>query len=199
MQSLLRRPLPHVTTMFTGIKTSSPIPVTSALLGEFLVDAHLDPAVRRLDRVPELLIDGVVRLAQAAVVDFGPSRCVIEVLGNEADSLGAVAATTLRLPKLSVTGDQLALEPRATNRRVVWASRRHPVSAHDRIKILATLTVEGGEMSLAELGENLGASDPLAAILRLVCDDQAEADLSSALIGPNTRIRLRRAEQGGRA
>lgn len=202
MSQILRRPPATASVMFTGAKIARPIPVTSGWLNELLVHASLEPLVTSIEQVPQLIINGLPRFADAVVVEMACSLCVIEVVRRDAvesNTLGAIAAKTLGLPRLSLVQDVLRVEPGATNRRLTWACRRHPVSVADRFRILERLGQEGGELPLGELGEHLGASDPISAILRLVCDGELDADLSDRMIGARTKIRTRRSENGGHA
>jgi len=184
MSHLLRRS--NASWDFVGAKTAMPIPLTSSLRRDLLVMASLDPSVCRIgfaERPLDLL-----------VFDFVFGRCVILEPAVRLDEihLAERTATRLGLPTHTFTDEEITADPLAANCRQVWSFRHHRVSASDRIRVLGLLGEESGACSLGRLATEIrSGTDPVAAVLAMLCADLLEADLSAGPLDPETRIRRR--------
>jgi hypothetical protein len=197
MSSLTHHPKCSGAGQFTSAKTAGPIPITSSVIGDLLVQATLDPAVRRIEFIKEQPVRGRAAVVDALVFSFDDGRKVVEVAemrqtrSIDDEGLFLLAVEQLGLGMLTVTAAEIAREPRAGNSRLVWACRRWRVAAGDRVRILHVLSEER-EMALPRVAAHARfSSDPVAAVLALACADLVEADLETIPLGPETRIRRR--------
>jgi hypothetical protein len=186
---------------FTSAKTAGPVPVSSGVIGDLLVQATLDPAVRRIEFIRHHMVGARAVVVDALVFNVEGARKVIDVPGAsqprsiDDEGLFLIAAEELGLETLTITAAQICSEPRAGNSRLVWACRRWRVAAGDRVRILHVLSEEG-EMTLPRIAVHARfSSDPVAAVLALACADLVELDLKSFPLGPETRIRRRLFEE----
>jgi hypothetical protein len=172
--------------LFMSAKTISAIPVYRADLYDALIQISLDARVRSI----ELSTDGIPVPTPGAVVvvtdngrfglDLGPEEPAAKPHGVSARS---------GLPPYLPAAD-VALEPRRSNARLLWAYRTQPVALALRMQILGLLA--DGPLPLRDLLPAIRThADPAAAVFALACQDLIELDLLTTPVGPSTIVRSR--------
>lgn len=191
---MLHRAVPPETP-FTSAKTENAIPIAIPLVRHALVQASLDPKVRRIRSV-QTGPDGARAASHAIVVTKDDGRFVLDVVDarcGDTDKEQAVrrAFERLGISSLTMSSDEITAEPRFGNARTVWQHRMHPVGIDMRMKILSLLA-EDGPMQLGELLPRIDARrDPAPAVMALACSDLIELDLITRPLGPQTVVRSR--------
>ena len=190
----LRTPLACEERQFMSAKTPTPISYDSRRIRTALIQLTLNPAVF------------VMRPDAESVTDKGsPSHDVLELVtqyGNVAVDLrnGAAAQRAGRSEdecpadplQFFLSGGHIDHQPYADNCRLAWLCHDYRTDPRDRDMILAALT-SARQLTLTEAARECRfATDPISAVLSLVCADFAVADLKSAPIGFHTRISIRR-------
>jgi hypothetical protein len=183
--------------LFVSAKTVSPIRFTAPAVHTALVQATLDPAVRSLGFVPTVVVSNTTVTVDVAVLSRPDGRYRLDVAGADQvrdideEGLFLLALERLGLPPLTLTHEDLERQPHHSNCCLVWASRRVRVHASDRIRSLQLLTEEGSATLSQTAAEMRLASDPVAAVLALACQDLVEIDLRSSPLGPESIVRRR--------
>jgi hypothetical protein len=182
---------------FISAKTTKVIPAASDLVRDSLVQATLDPAVRRIDFHAQALVaeKNVDLNAIGIVKDDG--RFWLDVVEarrprNEAsERLASAALAALGMAPLTLTAEDIRQQPRFANAGLVWAHRLAPVGLSMRMAVLQTLS-DDGPMALSQLLSVLrGDRHPVPPVLAMACSDLIEIDLVSRPLGPETIVRAR--------
>jgi hypothetical protein len=184
--------------LFSSAKTPTPIPARHAALREALAQASLDPAVRSIVYVASanagsaqvVEVDAVIlkRDDGAFHLDVVPARRIRDL---DDEGMVQIALRELGLQQLVVTADDLRVEPRKSNARLVWSYKDRAVPVPLRIGIIKVLA-DDGPMQLGALLETIrSGEDPSAAVMTLACSDLLEIDLTSGPLGPSTIVRVR--------
>jgi hypothetical protein len=183
--------------LFVSAKTSTAIPAASDLVQDSLIQATLDPSVRRIDFHAQALVYAAhVDLNIIAVVrddgrfwlDIVEARPARDA-GHEA--LASVALAALGLSPLTLTAEEIRRQPRFANANLAWSHRLAPVGFSMRMAVLQILS-DDGPMPLSRLLSVLrGDRDPVPPVMAIACSDLIEIDLVSRPLGPDTIVRAR--------
>ncbi|KRQ14678.1 hypothetical protein [Bradyrhizobium manausense] len=183
--------------LFVSAKTATPIPARHPALRDALVQASLDPKVRSIAYLAsanvaseQVELDAVIvqREDGPFLLDVIPARKIRDL---EQEGLALIALSRLGLAPLTLTVEEIRLEPRFTNARLVWSYRGAHVPIGLRLSILQTLLDEG-PMPLGELLKSIRSDrDPAPAVMALACVDLIILDLVSHPLGPCTMVRSR--------
>jgi hypothetical protein len=183
---------------FMSAKTKAgPIPARHPALRSALVLASLDPSVRSIVHVARANVGSDPVDVDAVVLARDDGRFVLDVvparrpLKFDEAALRGIALRSLGLASLTVTSEDLAIEPRRSNVDLVWSHRGRSVALDLRLGIIQVL-LDDGPLSLGQLLQRVRADrEPAAAVMALACDDLLELDLTSDRIGPATTVRSR--------
>lgn len=166
---------------FMSFKTARPIPYALRWHRDLLIQVTLDPAIDEID-YEHPTSEGADSLNLRLIAD-----------GT------AIRVTALRdsdgMPHLPVPHGEVLLQrsvvladPRASDARAIWATRRLPIQIGDRLRILLAVS-DGRQHSISDLVPSIRdrGYDPFEAILSLVCRGDLEIDLRDGL-QPDARI-----------
>jgi hypothetical protein len=183
--------------LFISAKTTTAIPAPSDLVRHSLVQASLDPSVRRIDfHAQEVVyaahVDinaiGIVRddgRFWLDVVEARPARNI------EREKLASAAFAALGMAPLTLTAEDIRRQPRFANAGLVWSHRLAPVGFSMRMAVLQILS-DDGPMALSRLLPALrGDRDPVPPVMAMACSDLIEIDLNSRPLGPKTIVGAR--------
>ncbi len=180
---------------FISAKTTAVVPVKCCLVWDALVQASLDPSVRRIDylrwsqvRSAPVNVDAIILVRDdgRVLLDVIPARPVRDL---DEEGLVLIALSELDLPTLYLRAEDIRREPLLSNARRVWSYRLHPVGVTTRMKALSILR-NAGPMALSGLMTAIRSGrDEFPAIMALACTNLVELDLSGAPLGPATTIR----------
>lgn len=182
---------------FVSAKTTAVIPPASDLVRDSLVQATLDPAVRRIDFHAQALVDAAhIDLNAIAILrddgrfwlDIVEARCPRHD-GHEA--LASAALAGLGLAPLTLTAEEIRRQPRFANAGLVWSHRLAPVGFSMRMAVLQILSDDGPLPLSRLLGAVRGDRDPIPPVMAMACSDLIEIDLGSRPLGPETIVRAR--------
>jgi hypothetical protein len=183
--------------VFIAAKAAVTIPVGHELIGDALVQAALDPAIRAIEFIPTVAAYGKVVALDAIVYRYEDGRQVLDIVETrplrslDDEGLALLAIDQLGLAKLTLTAGDIRRQPRAANSSQVWNCRHYGVFAPDRVHILQMLN-EDGPMPLARLGAEARCTrDPIATAFAMACLNLIELDLTSIPLGPETSVRRR--------
>jgi len=165
---------------FTCGLCSAPIRYRHRWHRDLLIQAALDPDIDGLEPLAD-------RTQQFAfVIRRGVSRAVVVALHDDMPRPLVKGS----LPVIYVQRSNVVREPIVGAARAVWATRRYPVSATDRIRILATFD-QSRQKSLRDLaGEVRVPAEGVDAVLSLVCEGVLAIRLQDGL-SPHTKVSLR--------
>lgn len=182
---------------FISAKTTTVIPAPSDLVRDSLVQATLDPAVRRIDFHAQALVDaknvdldaiGIIRDDGRFWLDVVEARRPRDV---EHEKLASAAFAALGMAPLTLTAEDIRRQPRFANAGLVWSHHLAPVGLSMRMAVLQTLS-DDGPMALSRLLSAVrGDRDPVPPVLAMACSDLIEIDLQSQPLGPETVVRAR--------
>jgi hypothetical protein len=182
---------------FVSAKTTKVIPTTSDLVRDSLVQATLDPAVRRIDFHAQALVDkahvdvdaiGIVRDDGRFWLDIVEARRPRDV---QQEKLASAAFAALGMAPLTLTAEDIRRQPRFANAGLVWSHQLAPVGLSMRLAVLQTLS-DDGPMALSRLLSAVrGDRDPVPPVMAMACSDLIEIDLESQPLGPETIVRAR--------
>jgi hypothetical protein len=182
---------------FISAKTSAAIPAACCLAWDALIQATLDPAIRRIDLIRSAHV-GFIRVDIGAIVlnrddgrfllDIVPARRIRDI---DEEGLALIALAELGLPTLYLAADDILREPRLANSRAVWSYRLQPVGITMRMRVLSIL-MENGPMPLSQLLSAIRADrDPGPVVLAMACSDLIQLDLIGVPLGPATMAQCR--------
>ncbi len=147
---------------------------------DLLIQAVLDPDIEGL----EPLADRTLQFA--FVIRRGTVRAVVVALHDDMPRPPVEGS----LPVIYIQRSNVVREPIVGAARAVWATRRYPVSATDRVRILATFD-QSRQKSLRDLaGEVRVPAEGVDAVLSLVCQGTLAIRLQDGL-SPDTKVSLR--------
>jgi hypothetical protein len=185
---------PH---LFSSAKTASPVPARHPALREALAIASLDPAVQTLSHVATANAGSAQVDVDAVVLTRPDGSFHLDVViarrirSLDEEGLVQIALRELGLQQFVVTAEDLRIEPRRSNVRLVWSYRDQPITVPLRLRILKALADEG-PMELGRLLEMISSDrDPSPAVMSLACSNLLELDLTSEPLGPSTMTRSR--------
>jgi hypothetical protein len=180
--------------LFISAKTIGAIPTRCALQFDALVQATLDAAVRSIEFVASVWVEGTQVELDAIVLGREDGRYLLDVVPArplrdfEREGLVLIALDRLALPSIVLNEADIRREPYFANSRLVWSYRMHGVGIAMRLRILQALAEES-PMPLAQLLNTVqGDRDPAPAVMALACADIVELDLKSLPLGPTTLV-----------
>ena len=185
------------TQLFISCKTATAIPTRCSLVRDALVQATLDPAVRKIEFVASARVRAETVVLDAVVISRDDGRYLLDVVPArplrdvENEGLALLAQDQLGLAPWTLTEADIRREPRFANARLVWGYRLAPVGIEMRMRILTALRDDGPMMLGCLLKQVRGPRDPSAAVLALACSDLLELDLDTGSLGPATVVRCR--------
>jgi hypothetical protein len=185
---MLQVPLVSRRCRFASAKTPEPIMYASNAVKIALIQLTLSPAVFVIHpgRQAELPSDTVALVTECGNVVVELPR---EFGESESDGLLAESGGTGSHPFFFAR--DIRQQPYSDNCRLAWLCRDYRADPRDRDRILRSLSRERDRTLTEAAGECRYSTDPISAVLSLVCADFAEADLHETPIGPTTRIRTR--------
>jgi hypothetical protein len=182
---------------FISAKTTTVIPAASDLVRDSLIQATLDPAVRRIDFHAQALVDAAhIDLKVVAIVrddgwfwlDIVEARAARDA---EHEALASAALAALGMAPLTLTAEDIRRQPRFANANLVWSHQLAPVGLSMRMAVLQILSDDGPTPLSRLLPALRGDRDPVPPILAMACSDLIEIDLVSRPLGPETIVRAR--------
>ena len=181
---------------FISAKTTTTIPVRHPALRDALIQASLDPQVRSIDYVASAKVASVEVGLDTVVLQHEDGRYALDVVRArrivdlDEGGLMLIALEELNLEPLVLTEEELNLEPRRTNAKLVWAYNGVTVPIGLRLRVQKVL-LEEGPMALGQLLKSLGGEgDPAVAVMALACANLVCLDLITQPLGPTTLVRL---------
>lgn len=178
-----------VAALFVSFKTSQAIPCGQPCRRDFMIQATLDPGVRRIEYHPMVALDDRAIKADAIVLDRDDGRYAIDFvdarppedprgegllqIGFDRDCSGIIA----------VTAADVGREPRLSAARQVWFHAGMTVTADDRAEVLGAIDREG-PVPLRSL-HALAATrrDAAQVVYALACEGSVSIDLRAGLDG----------------
>jgi hypothetical protein len=184
--------------LFVSAKTTAVIPAASDLVRDSLVQATLDPAVRRIDfHAQEALVDAAHVDINAIDIVTDGGRFWLDIVEARSpraakdEVLASIALAALGMTPLTLTAEDIRRQPRFANAGLVWSHRLAPVGFSMRMAVLQILS-DDGPMPLSRLLSAVrGDRDPIPAVMAMACSDLIEIDLVSRPLGPETIVRAR--------
>jgi len=183
--------------LFISAKTTTAIPAASDLVRDSLVQATLDPSVRRINFHAQARVDAAHVDLKAVAIVRDDGRFYLDIIearqprDAEDEELASVALAALGLSPLTLTAEDIRRQPRFANAGLVWSHRLAPVGFSMRMAVLQILS-DDGPMQLSRLLSALrGDRDPVQPVMAMVCSDLIEIDLVSRPLGPETIVRAR--------
>jgi hypothetical protein len=166
---------------FNSFKTIRPIPYTARWHRDLLIQATFDPVIDEIDYASKPIGDRDC-LALRLIVEGSP------LLVMAARGTDGVSSQFLPTDGLILDRSFVLREPRASDARALWATRKLMVQIGDRLRILLAVA-DGLEHRIADLVPCIRdrGYDPFEAILSLVCRGDLAIDLRDGL-HPDARI-----------
>jgi hypothetical protein len=175
---------------FRSVKSAVPVPISSALRLDVLVQSALDPSVDEIGYVHSAVVSGCrVRLDLPVIVRNG-SRLAIDIAEDhplqtiDDEGLSLIALQDLGLEVLELRRANIHREPVAENARLVWRHADQEVRFDDEIAALETLSEKS--CALDRLTSTTGV--PVEVVFALACADLVAVDLISQPICPGTIV-----------
>lgn len=179
-------------------KTNTAIPAPTPIHRDLLIQSVLDPHVRSIEFVHQVVHGRQTVDAKSVVLHRDDGHYLIEVVGarphrdteeEEALELGLRARG---IQRLEMDPDDIRREPRFGNARRIWEHRNYHPAVRDRERIMDAL-YERGPQRIYELEDVVRASsDATSIVCSLACEDAVELDIDSMALGPDTIVRNRR-------
>jgi hypothetical protein len=183
--------------LFISAKTTTAIPAASDLVRDSLVQATLDPSVRRIDFHAQARVDAAQVDLNAVAIVRDDGRFYLDIVearparASEDAALASAALAALGLTPLTLVGEDIRRQPRFANAGLVWSYRLAPVGISMRMAVLQILS-DDGPMPLSRLLSALrGDRDPVPPVMAMACSDLIEIDLLSRPLGPASIVRAR--------
>jgi hypothetical protein len=183
--------------LFVSAKTSTAIPAQSDLVRDSLIQATLDPSVRRIDFHAQARIYATHVDLNTIVIVRDDGRFWLDIIearparDSEDAPLASAALAALGLTPLTLAAVDIRRQPRLANAGLVWSHRLAPVGFSMRMAVLQILS-DDGPMPLSRLLPAVrGDRDPIPPVLAMACSDLIEIDLVTRPLGPETIVRAR--------
>jgi len=167
---------------FVSIKNMRPIRYNQRWHRDALVQLSLDPSVIAFEAESAPLPHEVLNL----IVTILGGQMRVSLVRDHTNSTDSNQAKD----QIRISRSTILREPRASNARAIWATRKSIVSIGDRVRILGKLDAAPNGLKLAELLACISTSrvDPVDAILALVCQGLVTLDIEKP-IAPSTTVR----------
>ena len=172
---------------FRSFKTSTPIVYPARWHRDLLIQASLDSRIESIEPVPGIVGNGSVF---SIIIHIDAVRRLITAVREPiVRGIGIAGLEEAILPRSVVLA-----EPRCSDARAVWSTRRHQVSPGNRMRILRSLEEQPDGSTLARTADLVrgGDVDPTEAVLALACAGLVDIDLRGPL-SPSTPVRRRTA------
>jgi hypothetical protein len=173
--------------IFISHKASRAIPFTSALTRDFLIQATLDPDIRRIEYQSSVIMDERIVSAGGIIVQRFDGRFAVDLVhARPTNDPAAEALTQLAFARrchgiIEVNAADVRTEPRCSAAREVWSHRTVRMHADDRAEILETLERDG-PVELAQLVESVSTrGEARALIYALASEGAVEVDLRGGI------------------
>jgi hypothetical protein len=180
--------------LFCSAKTTTPIPARHPALREALIQASLDREVHSITSTDLTQILPAAPTLDVVILQRDDGRFLLDVIPARGACASIdwpsalVPSANLELRLLLLTADDIRLEPRCANSRLVWSCRNAPIPLGLRMQALQTL-LDDGPMTLGELLKSIrGRNDPLPSIMALACANLIYLDLVAKPLGPATKV-----------
>lgn len=176
---------------FSSFKTACPIPYASRWHRDLLIQVTLDPVIDEID-YERPTSDDDASLNLRLIAD-GTTIHVTALRDTDGTPHHQIATNRVFLRRSVVL-----IEPRVSDARAVWATRRLPVQVGDRLRILLAVG-DGRRHCISDLVPNIRdhGYDPFEAILHLVCRGDLTIDLRDGL-RPETCVAKAKHRQSAR-
>jgi hypothetical protein len=175
---------------FRSVKSAVPVPISSALRLDVLVQSALDPSVDEIGYVHSAVVSGCrVRLNLPVIVRNG-SRFAIDIVEDhplqsiDDEGLSLIALQYLGLEVLELRRADIHREPVVENARRVWRHADQEVCLDDESAALEALS--GKSFAIDELTGTTGVSSEV--VFALACADLVAIDLVTQPICPSTMV-----------
>jgi hypothetical protein len=183
---------------FSGAKIIGTIPVLTALVGDAIIQACLDPDVTVIEHLASTTFRSVRVDVDAVIITRDGRRLALDVADArhvrniDDDGMILLALHERGIDVCQLTEADLRKEPRYSNARIVWSHRSHRIAIGLRMQILQTLA-DAGALRIGDLLKSVTSDhDPVPAVMALACADQIELELDEQPLGPETVVRARR-------
>jgi hypothetical protein len=193
---MIRRP--RASHVVISRKTTGAIPAHSPFARDLVVQSVLDPGVRRVEFLNQIVHDGVAVATRSIVVTRDDKRFLVDLVGSHSgrtpgqQQIVDLGLEALGIERIKVSPGAIKREPRHSNARLIWQHRGTAVSARDRSRIISYLS-EHGPLVIGRLETDVDISiDMTTAVCALACDDLLEIDLDAAPLGRGTRVAIQR-------
>jgi hypothetical protein len=175
---------------FRSVKSAAPVPISSALRLDFLVQSALDPSVDEIDYVHSSAISGCRVRLDLPIIVRNRARFAVDIVDDhplrsvDDEGLSLLAVQELGLEVLELRRVDILRDPVAENARRVWRHADQEVSVDDEIAALEALS--GKHFAIDQLAEMTGVS--VEAVFALACAGLVAVDLKSQPICPGTMV-----------
>jgi len=175
---------------FRSVKSSAPVPVSSALRLDVLVQSALDPSVDEIDYVQCAVISGCRVHLDLPIIVRKRARFAVDIVDDhplrsvDDEGLSLLAVQDLGLEILELRRSDIHRDPVADNARLVWRHADQEVRFDDEIAALEALS--GRDFTIDQLTELTGVS--VEAIFALACADLVAVDLTAHRICADTMV-----------
>jgi hypothetical protein len=177
---------------FRSVKSAVPVPISSALRLDVLVQSALDPSVDEIGYVHSAVVSGCrVRLDLPVIVRNG-SRLAIDIAEDhplrsvDDEGLSLIALQDLGLEVLELHRADIHREPIAGNARRVWRQADQEVCFDDESAALEALCGKG--LAIEQLTGTTGV--PVEVVFALACADLVVIDLATQPICAGTMVTI---------
>jgi hypothetical protein len=194
---MIRRPRSRAPVVTTR-KTPSAVPVGAPFSRDLVLQSVLDPAVRRVEFLSQVVHDGSAVPIRSIVVTRDDKRFLVDLTGSSPARSAHEQRTVdrgleaLGIERIEMPPHAIRREPRFSNARMVWQHLGTPVSRRDRHRI-TTYLAQHGPTRIGLLEVEVDTSiDMITAVCALACDDVLEIDIDAAPLGRRTRVAVQR-------
>lgn len=173
--------------MFVSFKTARAIPVRDSVRRDFLIQATLDPCVRRIDYHPTAVVFDRSARADALVLHRDDGRFAVDfVEARPAEDPHGEALLQLAFDEkcsglLALTEAAVRREPLFSSAREVWRYAAVRINASDRAQVVDALEAEGPVPLRALDGLVNTSRDVVEVIYALACEGSVTLDLRAPL------------------
>jgi hypothetical protein len=167
---------------FRSVKSSAPVPVSSALRLDVLVQSALDPSVDEIDYVQCAVISGCRIRLDLPVIVRKRARFAIDIVDDhplrsvDDEGLSLLAVQDLGLELIELRRTDIHRDPVTDNARLVWRHTDQEVRFDEEIAALEALSERN--FTIDQLTQLTGVS--VETIFALACADLVVVDLMAS-------------------
>ena len=172
-----RSPASH----FRSVKSAAPVPVSSALRLDVLVQSALDPSVDQIDYVHNAVISGCRVCLDLPIIVRNRTRFAVDIIEDhplrsvDDEGLSLLAVQDLGLEILELRRADIHRDPVSENARLVWRHADQEVRFDEETAALEALSERS--FAIDQLNKLTGVS--IEAIFALACADLIVVDLTT--------------------